>query len=388
MSSRFLSYLSHFFPRHASVQLRELYLTFGLLDLATAAVSIFEPIYLFRLGYSVPAILSFFLAIYALYFAVLPLGGKFALRYGYAKSIFMGSFFLVAYYLSLLGLAHSVVFFLTAVPALAVQKMLYWLGFHAEFARYGDDHEEAREVSVREVIDVGVSVVGPLFGGLLLYLSNFATLFVVVSLLILLSNIPILLQPEIFAPAPFPYLDAYRRLLAPEYRRMVFSFFGYGEELIVTLLWPLYMYSFLNDLFSLGSLVAGTTLLTATVVLYVGRLVDYSDKRTVLKASSLGYAAVWVMRLFVGTIAGVFAVDALSRLLKRILEVPQLSLLYAHAREDHHIMRHAVLFEMSVVIGKIAAMVLAIGWLVFAPTVAWPAIFIMAAIFTLLYPLL
>ena len=222
----------------------------------------------------------------------------------------------------------------------------------------------------------------------MLYLSNFATLFAVACFLILLSNIPILTVPEQFTPRGFSYWDAYRRLWEPGYRRMAASFLGYGEELVVVVLWPLYMYGFLASFLSLGSLVAVTTCLTAGLVLYIGRLTDHADKRIVLRLSSLGYSTIWLLRLFVQSVGSIFAVDALSRLMKRLVEVPQLSLLYEHARQEHHIMRHVVLFEMSLVIGKVLTMVVAIALFTWWPVAAWPAVFVTAAALTILYQLL
>lgn len=386
--SHAFSSLTHYFPRHLSVQLREFYLTIGILDFAVAAVTIFEPIYLFQLGYSIPAIILFYLGVYILYFVTLPLGAKVALSYGYSKSIVTSSFFYILYYGALFGLAYSSAFIILAVFSLAAQKILFWPSFHAEFARYGNDHEEAREVSARTVIDIAVSVAGPLFGGVILALSNFPTLFFVVGTLILLSNIPILTIPENFTIAEFSYRKAYQRLWSPEYRRLSAAFLAYGEEFIVLILWPLYMYTFIEDLLSLGSLVAATTLITMTAVLYMGRVTDHGNKRIILKISSFSYAAVWLGRLFISSVMGVFIADTLSRLTKRLLEVPLLSILYTRARAKHHIMRHAVLFEMSLVVGKILAMIIALVIFVLWPSAAWPIVFIIAALFTLLYSLL
>lgn len=392
MFSSLFSNLSHYFPRHLAPQLRELYVTIGILNLATAAVIIFEPIYLLQQGYQLSGVISFYLSVYLIYFFIMPLGAKVALRFGYNKGIIISSLFLIGYYLSLLGLKSTPAFILTAIPSLAIQKALYWPGFHSEFARYGDSHEEAREVSNREVIDIMTSVVGPFFGGLTLYLSNFSTLFIIVCLLILISNLPLLITPEVFTPGEFSYLDAYRRLVVSENRRYALSFLGYGEEFIVLVIWPIYMFTFMGSFLSLGSLVAATTLLTATIILYVGRLADHSNKRHVLKIGSILYALVWWLRPFITSVSGIFTVDALSRLTKKILAVPQLSIIYEQGRETHHIMRNSVLFEMSLVIGKILAMLAIIVvfsiWPASAALSAWSITFIMAGLFTLLYPVL
>lgn len=388
MFSRLFSYLSHYFPRHLAPQLRELYMTMGILNLAVAAIMIFEPIYFLKLNYQLASIIIFYLVVYVMYFILMPLGAKVALRFGYNKSIILSSFFLIGYYLSLLGLENSSFFLFTAVPALAIQKSLYWPGYHSEFSRYGDSHEEGREVSNREVIDMLGSVVGPFFGGLTLYLSNFDTLFSVVCLLILISNLPLFMIPEVFTPGAFSYVDAYRRLFDPENRRAVLSFLGYGEEFIVLVLWPIYMYTFVGNFLSLGSLVAVATLLTATVILYVGRATDHGNKHQVLKIGSVLYALSWLLRPFIINVAGIFWVDSFSRLTKRILSVPLMSIIYERGRETHHIMRSSVLFEMSLVIGKILAMLFIIIIFSFWPLNAWSIIFIVAALFTLLYSLL
>src|SRR3989338_106467 len=183
MLARLFSYLSHYFPRHLAPQLRELYVAIGIQNLATAAVMIFEPIYLLERGYQLSEVITFYLGIYLIYFAIMPLGANVALRFGYNKSIILSSFFLIGYYLSLLALSRIPIFVLIAIPSLAIQKALYWPGYHAEFSRYGDSHEEGREVSSREVIDMVGAVIGPFFGGLMLYLSNFNTLFSIVCLL-------------------------------------------------------------------------------------------------------------------------------------------------------------------------------------------------------------
>src|SRR3989338_5094483 len=142
MLSRLFSYLSHYFPRHLAPQLRELYMTISILNLAMAAIMIFEPIYLLGLGYQLSGVIGFYLAVYIIYFLIMPLGAKMALRFGYNKSIIFSTLFLISYYLSLWGLESSPIFLLTAIPAFALQKTFYWPGYHSEFARYGEAREE------------------------------------------------------------------------------------------------------------------------------------------------------------------------------------------------------------------------------------------------------
>ena len=154
-------------------------------------------------------------------------------------------------------------------------------------------------------------------------------------------------------------------------------------------MWPLFIYiAFMKNLFSLGSLIAVTTTLTVIIIFYIGRLTDRTNKREVLRTSSILYALVWVMRLFVSGIGGLVIVETMSRLTKRMLLVPQMSLVFERARHRHHAMATSMLFEMSLVVGKILAMIILFLFFLLIPQIAWPMTFLLAAAFTFLYVLL
>src|SRR3989338_5630578 len=96
-----LTTVKTFFATRLSYQVRELYLSVSIVTFAVAMVAIFEPIYLYQLGFSLRQILLFYLAVYVLYLVFVPLGAKFARRFGYEKAILVGSPFLALYYIFL-----------------------------------------------------------------------------------------------------------------------------------------------------------------------------------------------------------------------------------------------------------------------------------------------
>lgn len=378
--------LSHFFPRKLSPELRELYVAMSLSNVATSAIMLFEPLYFLSLGLSIPTVLSFYLAVYLCYLFLLPLGGRFAIQYGFNRAMVASSIFTIGYYLSLLALPFFYWAWPFAVFMYAAQKTLYWPSYHADFARYGKSNEEGREVSNRELLDLLANVTGPVVGGLIISQYGFASAFVAACAIIVASNIPLLLVRDNILPHKhFTYRETFGWLTAIEHRRQVISFFGYGEELILLVLWPIYMHTIIPGFFSLGSLVGGTTLLTVLALLYLGRRTDHSNKRSVLKMGSIFYTVVWAMRLGAVTASSVFWADAASRLAKRMVNVPLLSLVYAEGRQTHHAMHTALMFEMSLVLGKLTAIVIGLAIFTWFPLVAWPIIFLLAAAFTLLY---
>lgn len=358
----------------------------SLSNVAGSAIMLFEPLYFLSLGLSIPAILGFYLAVYLGYFLLLPLGGRFAIRYGFNRSMVASSIFAIGYYLSLLALPFYVWAWPLAVIMYIAQKSLYWPSYHADFARYGKTTEEGREVSGRELLDLLANVAGPVIGGLIIAEYGFATAFVAACAVIAFSNIPLLLVRDVLLPHKhFTYRETMGRIMAPEHRRQVFAFLGYGEEFILIVLWPMYMHMIIPGFFSLGSLVGGTTLLTALALLYLGRRTDHGNKRSVLKMGSFFLAAVTALRLGAVTSGSVFWADAASRFAKRLVNVPLLSLVYAEGRQTHHVMHNALLFEMSLVIGKLLAIAIALVLFTWFSAVAWPLMFLVAALFALLY---
>ena len=378
----------NFVAAKISRQVSELFASNLIITLATAMVAIFEPIYLYVQGFSLVQILYFFLAVYVAYFLLVPLGAKFARRFGYEKAMYLASPFLIGYYAFLYLIPTGQEFIYLAIAALVLQKMFYWPAYHADFARFGRSDERGREVGNLLLITSLVAIVAPLIGGLVVENWGWATLFVAVSILILASNLPMVTTPEKFKPKPFSYWHAYRRLFYAENRRNFFGFLGFGEELIVLVIWPVFIYTIVSDFLSIGSLVAGATLVTTLVLLYVGRMTDSSAKtsrRSLLKIGSIFYAAAWWLRLLALTPLAVFLVDTLSRITKNVIIVPMMAMTYDHAGETS-VMKTVVFFEMSLVVGKILAILISLAALEFLPN-SFAAMFVIAALMALLYSL-
>lgn len=385
---RRLSYnLSALFPHSLSRQVKGLYESVAIMDLALAMVMIFEPIYLLSIGLSLPYILLFYLAVYVLYFLLIPLGARFAKQFGYEKAIMISSPFLVGLYLSFFAAAnHHYAWIAIAAICYAIQKTFYWPGYHADFARYSEQKEESREISNLVVISSVVYIVGPFLSGIIITVLGFKALFIIVSILILVSNIPLYMVPERFTPMPFNYFESYKRLFTKEYWRATLASFGYAEEFVVLVVWPIFVYVTVKSFFNVGMVVAAATFVTLLVTLYIGKQTDAAkDKHHILKSGSVLYAFVWFLRFLAHTPFGVFVVDTLSRITKNIVSVPFISITYEEAR-NNSVMNRVVVFEMALVIGKIFAILVCL--LLWHLTGSYIPLFIFAGLATLLYGVL
>lgn len=382
--------LASFFAHKLTQQVKELYSATLILNFAISMVTIFEPVFLYLLfidqygpSKTLQIIMLFYLGVYLIYFFILPLGAKFARRFGYEHSIAISTVFTALFYVSLFASSVNINFIFLAIILYALWKMLYWPAYHSDFALFSGSGEQGRQISNLLVLESIVLIIGPLFGGILLEYTNFNVLFTVASILMVLSNLPMLITKEKFESVEFSYFEAYRRLFSLENRKRLMALLGFGEELLALTVWPIFIYLTIKDFLGLGVLTSVAIFLTTLVFLYIGRAADQKDGKALMKYGIMFYFFSWLLRLFSRSILGVFILDSYSRIAKQGLAIPMTAITYKNA-QDTSVMKTILFFEMSLVLGKILAAVLAIILLQFFVP-GWNALFVLSALMTLLY---
>jgi MFS family permease len=379
-------HLPHYFSKHPSRALIELYWSVGMNDLAKGAVSVFEPIYLYSIGYSIKHIIVFYLMVYGGYVLLLPFLGRLVGKMGYEHSIFYSQFFFIAYYLTLFGTARFGFLFFISPFIFSIQKCLYWPAYHADFAVFSDKAQRGREVGGVEILSMFMFIVGPFIGGAILEWTNFSVLFIVTAGLFILSALPLMRIKEVFEPVKFSYNDVFDQLLDIRHRRNFAAYLGFGEELIVLTLWPIFIYVVIKDYFNIGAVVALATLTTSFIVLFLGRLADKYKKERIVRWGSLFYAIVWLLRVWATKAWHVFALDSTSRIAKETLIVPLVATTYNNAKKMG-VLTYMVFYEQSIAVAKFVTALLLLLILQFVTT-PWTVIFMVAAVFSLFYMLL
>ncbi len=374
-------HLPHFFTAKVRKEIEHLYASMAIGNLAQAIIVIFEPIFLYVvLGLSVEEVLLFMAAVYALYVFFIPLGAKVASRYGYAHSIFFSIPFQILFWLALLGAQNNFVWLYIAPVIFAVQKSLFWPAFHASLSRFANGKQRGREFSMMYAIMNLMQILGPFIGGFLSVTLGINVLFVITSVIYLCSAIPLFWSAEVFVPKIYKFHDTWK--MYKSYPARFFGYFGFGEELLVLTIWPIYIYIVVRNYEQIGALVTISTLIATALILYIGVYTDHHNKRSVLRIGTYFYVLSWLARLPVVSGFGVFITDTLSRTSKSLAFVPLSTLTYERA-ESTHIMPYIVGFEQVLALGKFMAAIL--GFIVFAATGSFVALFILGAIFSLFY---
>ena len=224
-------------------ELSEMYVSVALRDLALSMYGIFVPLYLFvDLNYSLNKVLLFFL-LYAVSvtLSVIP-AAKFTSRYGIKHGILISMFLLIIYNIALVTLPYHNLFFIPAIIS-GFSTSFYWINFHADFAKFSDKKNRGREVSIWFITAYASILLGPILGSIIITYLGFITLFVIVSLIFMLSAIPLFLSSEVYEPIKFSLKD----IISRSHLKEIYFYITYGIRMTVSMVvFPLYIFFLLN----------------------------------------------------------------------------------------------------------------------------------------------
>ncbi|HEX3099759.1 MAG TPA: MFS transporter [Patescibacteria group bacterium] len=374
-------HLPHYFTSKVRKEIEHLYGAVAIGNLAQAIIALFEPIFLYHVvGLSVSEVLLFMAAIYAVYALIIPFGGKVAAKFGYAHAIFFSIPFQIIFWFLILGAEKNILLLIGAVLSLAIQKTLYWPALHASLARFSGKKQRGREFSLMYAIMNLMQIIGPMLGGFLSAILGIEAVFVIASIIYFCSAVPVLWSIEIFKPKPYHWHDTLA--LYKQYPLKFLGYFGFGEELLVLTIWPIFIYIIIANYQDTGTLVTIATLVATGLALYIGFYTDRHSKESLLRAGTLIYALTWLARIPIISPFAVFITDALSRTTKSLVFIPVSAVTYERA-EQTHIMPYVIGFEQMLAIGKMLAAL--IGMVVFIATGSFVALFIVASILSLFY---
>ena len=205
--------------------------------------------------------------------------------------------------------------------------------------------------------------------------------FVTAAIISCCSILPLFQVREQFVPKVYHYRETWA--LFKHFPKKFLGYTGFGEELLVLTIWPIFIYIVAANYESVGIIATVASLFAAALALFIGRITDQYTKRVLIKMGAFFSSLVWLARTIIpATVWSVFALDTMSRASKEMDFIPISTVTYLRA-EATHIVPYAVFFEQSLSVGKLSACL--IGILLFSLTGSFMVLFILAALFSLLY---
>lgn len=373
-------------------EISELYATITIKNFAFSMMSIFEPIFIYNQFHSLSAVFLFYAAVYLFYFISLPLGAKAASKYGFEHCIFYSVPFAIFYFLTLSQIPNNKTLMIFSILFVVAYKTLFWPSYHSDFAHYSRSGYRGREISMLSFVSTMATVIGPVLGGIIISTFGFRVLFVIVSMVSLVSIIPIFTTREKFHPHTFSYSKAFERIYKPSnhYKPKDFlAYLGFGEEIISVVAWPIFVYLLIDKYYLMGIIMSVLAIILALITLYVGKLSDILNikgRRKLLNSSEIIRFLSWLLRPFASNWLGVILIDTISSGAKIGINYPILTGAYNKGDSHRGFLEYVIYFEMSLALGKfIIAIISAVIASLVTGFYMWFSIFSLAGFWSLLF---
>lgn len=375
----------HYFSHKENREIKQLYWFTVLNGFGIALVYIFEPIYLYRLGFGLPAILLYYVQVYCLYAVLVTLGARFASRFGFKRSILLSNVFYLLYWMALFGVSDHRWLFVVAPMFFALQKSFFWPAYDTLTAMASAETQRGRQIGVLSVLTQLVYIVGPFIGGFVSYKFGFFPLFGLAGSIVIISCWPLFGTREMKWSHKFGFRDLIKFTMKNPTN--FFGYWGFAEDLMLMSLWPVVIFTTVHYVLGVGLITTFASLFAAVLMLYIGRVADRQEKPKLIEAGSFFYSITWLFRFLAVSTPGVIVFDVLTKIGKGMVNVPVTALTLETAKSKPGLtLLYATFYEFSLSIGKIFTALLGIVILDFTNNVY--IVFFFVGFLTLFYSFL
>jgi MFS family permease len=351
---------------------------------ALSMVGIFSPVYVYKVfidagylgGQGLAAALLFWAVLFLAKALAIPAALNQAMGRGLRWVLAAAAIPLLLFLLVLAVAASQPVLLVLSGSLWGLAAGFFWVGFHGFFVHLGDGNHFGKEVGWEHVLDLAAGFLGPLLGGLIIQALGFSWLFGGAAVLTLVSLAPLLRIEPREKIRRFSVRKEGKLLLT--HPRAVVAYAGAAGSTVLNLsAWPVFIFLLFGSYLELGAITAAAVLGAGVVTIAVGFLVDRQGKRRWIKIGALGEGSAWVGRIFVRSVAGAVAADAIFRVFARVMYVPLDALTYQKAQEGGR--GFAIFFrEMTQSLAAIWILVLGAGLVLLG--VSFPTLFALGAL--------
>ncbi|MFC1615135.1 hypothetical protein ACFL22_01110 [Patescibacteria group bacterium] len=352
---------------------------------AFGVIGVFLPIFFYeKLGNSFTSVLVFFAIMFALTLFLYPLAARILNHLNMKYMMVISVPFAL---MSVLSLAfwdyNPYVVMGIFIIAITVYKLLYWLPYHVDFAKFTDEDIRGRQISLLRNIAQIVGTITPLIGGAIIVFFTFKGLFLISSAVFLMSIFPAFFVKGTREHYSWGYIETFKKLFHKENRDLLIAYTADGFQSVVSVVvWPIFIFLLLDGEYLTVGIVSSITIFAIIILrFFIGNLIDTWDQKRMVVIGSVLATTGWIIKLFVETAFQIFIADTYHSVGRVIHRTSVDTTTYDQAADNGHYMdEYTVLREMALNIGRLLMLALAF---VISLFFTMKFIFIFAAIATL-----
>ena len=320
------SHIHHHHHYHYSFfknkELRQFFFSTGIITFGQALISLFVPIYLYNLGYSIPKVIFFYFLIYFVFLMFSYIGAKVVSKIGVKHSILWSTPFIIAYFLGLNFLPKYPWLFFILPFLISFRSILYWYGYHSIFIKNSFKKRRGSQLSLISAVTLTAAVIAPLIGGLMAGYS-FALLYVVGSIVLIIGTFPLFLSKEHYEKANFSSTGLLKKIFYKNRRRELISYSSYAVESIIGfVVWPIFLITILLTVQKTGLIVTVSFISSLIALYFIGKLSDKFDKIKLVRFNTIFFALGWFARIFANSSFKILMIDSYKNFVQIFLQIP------------------------------------------------------------------
>lgn len=292
-------------------------------------ISIFIPIYLYNLGYSLQSILLFFAIDYGTRAILMPFMGVYVSRFGPKHGLILSAVLNVVLIVMLASLdaMRWPLYILAVISGLTAG--LHFLSSHIDLALVEGRKNVGRKVGQLTQTVLVATAIGPLLGGYIGSIYGLSVSLVIACAIVMASILPLLANKEPHSKIRVRFKDFPVRAILPD----IVAIAGRGiDNRSANILWPLAIFLILGSIAEVG---AFTSLTFLVVILTARAATRFADiyPRQLIKYGSAGSALLHFGRIAVGGPASVLLINIAEGMAHWIGMIPFQAELIKRARK-------------------------------------------------------
>jgi MFS family permease len=322
---------------------------------ALSLITIFVPIYLIKLGYSLNQALIFVMVELGTLSFFSPLSAVLAQRFGFKHIILYRMPLFFAYFGGLYALPYlGIPIYLIALCG-GIGGSIYWLSLHSLFAKHSDKLHRGTQTGKLMSMPQIASLFGPSIGGVIAVSLGFKALFAIAMMLLAASAVPLFFTGDM---KPHVKKFSFWEIFAKKRRKFILAFAAQGTIKIArTVIWPIFVYFTLKDVASVGFVATTVAVGAILFTLYIGRISDAARNNFLIKTGGVLLASTFFYRIYATSAPRVFVVSFLSGLFSVLIDLPMLKGFYDTANNED-LTEIVILREIGLGIGKVASILI------------------------------
>jgi hypothetical protein len=295
--------------------------------IAISLVSIFIPIYLLKTGYTFTTVLYYILMQQVLA-ALLQFPVSTLFRFFRPHTIMaLGSLAYVVLFGLLSTLNHYHWPLLLLALAWALNRSLYWLGFHYTFSLSRGHHNAGQQIAGINALAIVGSTVAPAIGGIIASLFGITYIYVAAMALLLIAITP-LFTPN--GPEKTKVHFDFQQLQLMR-RDMLANLFNGTVLMTEQYFWPLFIFFIISSYAGIGMLSSVIALTSIAMTLYVGKHQAVKGDKYFLRRGTAAYSLASIGRAIAQSTTQVFGLNVLGGIGRSLYVTPFINRYYTNS---------------------------------------------------------